>query len=545
MRFETLFTAPEIFIFASKSVEPQDEQGIPNHDMKWICDIPGASQWVDVGGEMLPRYGKIEFLNASLVSSSPGSGIRHEMACWIHFMASIRHAERGLLRYYKPAVHDRSTDCHTFRRSACRFVERSWDFMAPDSIRPLAVTSVGDIGILVQRIGMKWQTFRPECGEMRAEGNGHIIYSTLDRSVGPILHYEHGREPDPLISDKFEMYLVQLRENQLIIPTCQVDMMRFGILPCMDFMGCDRHAIGTIDEVKATLNQLDPTGSASKKVRDNREFEPTATFAFSDLIPMAAPVLRHLGSSIIRIPIPTEHSTGLTSYKEGFVVFRQRLSEYLDQAVDESESNQLGNGSLTDQTCIFTGTLYGNEADTADTQIARKVLHAYDSLKSKYPWWENGIDEDFCAHSFGVPFFDDVQEACRKLTSYFDILRYQPGCDYLYRDLVACHIKHAVNFWHEAHERIREGKARDHHGLCDWLAEGMHLYWDYLPGIIKEMSTKTKAPPSLIREAWIMLMFRAFCWSRCHYICKPEERFPDSTRLPSRYWDSKLPVYLG
>ena len=80
--------------------------------------------------------------------------------------------------------------------------------------------------------------------------------------------------------------------------------------------------MGTIGKVRATLDIFDPTGRSSKKVRDNRQFELTATFGFSDLISKTAPMLRRRRTTINRLSVPTEHSTGLTYAKEGFVVFR-------------------------------------------------------------------------------------------------------------------------------------------------------------------------------------------------------------------------------
>ena len=496
MRFETLFQTPEIFLLRCSPVI-DSRSTVPQQEIKWVGSFPGSSHFFDIA-----------VLDSELVDPSLGTGLHHEMACWLPLLKSIREHESEL-------DFNVATDFHNPQRSACRFVQRSWDFMAPELVRPPATTYVGDIAIIVQRLGMTWQVFRPEDGEMRAEGNGHIIYSTLDRSIGPILHYAYG-QTHSVPFHKHDIYSATPNLIELpFILTAQVDMMRFGLLRCDTMMNCRCIAMGTIAEVRAFLNVLDPTGTASKKVHDNRNFEPTATFGFPDLISMAAPVLRHKGSCNIRLPVPTEHCTGLTSHKEGFVVFHRRLGEYV-----ASEGDQVSEHVLW-------------------------VFRSYDIFKRKYYYWEEGIDASFSRSPSNVSFLDEVHEVWDQTTKYFQNFNGSEKHRLSYRDLVACHTKHAVHFWHEAHEHIREGKAREHYGLCDWLAEGMHLYWDYLPKIVDEMASKSSAPASLVREAWIMLMFRAFCWSRCHYLCRPDERFPDSTRLPSRYWNSKLPVYLG
>ncbi|KAL8800223.1 MAG: hypothetical protein Q9200_007316 [Gallowayella weberi] len=515
MRFETLFETPEIFLLAYKpSIDSTLKSVVTVKEFNWVGSFPGATEFPTAG----PRgtssyYGVTDGLDSRLVNQNLGTGSHHEMACWLPLLHSIRENEN---QSHRSKTYQEATYNHTLRRPACRAIRRSWDFMAPELVKPLAMTYVGDIVIIVQRLGMKWQAFRPEEGEMRAEGNGHITYSTLVRSIGPILHYAHGSiRAVPL--DKWGMNPnAAVPDELLLIPTGEADMMRFGILPCYEeLMGCEHYAMGTIDEVRATLDILDPTGSASKKVRDNRQFESTATFGFSDLIYMAAPMLRLKGNSKIRLPVPTEHCTGLTSNKEGFVVFRERLGQYV------------GDG----------------EAEVS--HHLSWVLESYDSLRSVYTWWENGFEVYIGVTSEYLLFIDQVSDLWDQTTNCFMQLQITPSVSLRYADLVACHIKHAVNSWHEAYGRIQRGQGRDHHGLRDWLAEGMHMYWDYLPNIVKDMAHKSHASESLICEAWITLLFRAFCWSRCHYLCPSEARFPDSTRLPSRYWNSKLPVYLG
>ncbi|KAL8700898.1 MAG: hypothetical protein Q9201_005193 [Fulgogasparrea decipioides] len=525
MRFETLFTTPEIFLMKhTPCTEAMLDHYPKDQTLKWVGDSSGVGSLSENSGIKV-LLTTIEPLDEKFVDPGLSTGSYHEMACWLPFLQELREEE---LHRSRMTSTERDVHYRFLRRPACRPVQRSWDFMAPDLVRPLAVTYVGDIAVIVQRLGMKWHTFRPEEGEMRAEGNGHVIYSTLVRSIGPILHYAHEQTHGVPYSKDGPQSFGELQNDLRFIPTHEVDMMRFGILPCdSDLIYRKRFVIGTFDEVRATLDILDPTGAASKKVRDNRQFESTATFGFSDLISMAAPMLRPKGSFMVSLPVPTEHASGLTTCKEGFVVFRQRLSEYI-------------------------------HTESGGSRSPSWVLEMYDSLKVKYPYWENGFDANVPYLPDGHEFLDQVHDIWAQTTDYFQELHaslvvwmqdrfgHLPLPDMFdYEALMACHIKHAVNFWHEAHARIANNEVRDHHGLTDWLAEGMHLYWDYLPKIVSEMAPKTKASEATIREAWIMLMFRAFCWSRCHYVGPPYARYPESSRLPSRYWNSKLPVYMG
>lgn len=201
------------------------------------------------------------------------------------------------------------------------FRERSWDFMPPDIVRPFAVTNISNIGVMARRLGMTWTDFRPEDGIMRAEGNGHVLNSTLVRSIGILLQYMYVglRDSDTTLSRNSAML-------NPYIPTREADMLCFGILPCYTSLIPHRaFKIGTIEDVYTTMNILDETRKASKKIKDVRGIVPTCTFGFSDLIPLAAPMMRLRGTTVIRLPIPTEYCVGLMCHKEGFVVFHNRL----------------------------------------------------------------------------------------------------------------------------------------------------------------------------------------------------------------------------
>ena len=114
-----------------------------------------------------------------------------------------------------------------------------------------------------------------------------------------------------------------------------------------------------------------------------------------------------------------------------------------------------------------------------------------------------------------------------------------------YLDLMACHISHAVNYWTDAWQRLKEGSARENYGLRPLEAEGAHLYFDYLILIVEDMRRKGfEGPDKLVHEAWFTLMFRAFCWRRCHSFHPGEDNRHKGSPLPSRYWDCQLPVYI-
>lgn len=294
-------------------------------------------------------------------------------------------------------------------------------------------------------------------------------------------------------------------------------MLGFGMLPGFKPLNIPEHRIGSIEEVFLTLDSLDGSGNAKKVVRDARTIEATCTFGFSDLIPMATPILRRRNSTIIRVPIPTEYCVGLTCHKEGLVVFHHRLEEHI-------------------------ATHAGQKPDRRTW-----VLKRYESLKDRYSEWEDEVEANKHANGRSHEFLDEVHDLWDETTAYFvDLQHSHPS--FKYTDLMASHIRHAVLYWNDAWANLRgdDGrKTHDHYGLRDWIAEGAHMYWEYLPSITTDIKRKSDVDDSFVHEAWILMMFRAFCWWRCHYMMPGQDMAKDSSRLPSRYWDSKQSVFIG
>ena len=445
-----------------------------------------------------------------------------ELACWLAFLASLHRNEWELQRYgcysrdlpyESPGVQKQLVG------PAVRFREMSWDFMPPDIVRPLAITTVSDIAIMVRRLGMSWVVFNPEEGIMRAEGKGHGISSTFVRSMGVILQYIRIAGSATHLPKLLPSFVRELSKSELYVPTREADMMGFGILPGHDRLAIPSLKIGTSDEVFASMDILDSTRKASRKLRDIRnllvgKWDAHATYGFSDLISLATPMIRRRHSTIIRVPMPAEHSSSLLSHKEGFVVFHNRLKEYL------------------------------RASEKTSLMQAHWVLEQYEHLQVQYSEWENGARTHEEVNDCNLNFLEEVHGLWNAATDYF--VRLHETHQLRYFDLMAVHVSHAVNYWGDAWGQVKQGKLRDNYGLRFLEAEGTHLYFDYLPRIVSDMKERGfDGPEEIVHEAWFTLIFRAFCWWRCHSLHPGEDQSYKGMTIRSRYWDSKLPVYIG
>lgn len=121
-------------------------------------------------------------------------------------------------------------------------------------------------------------------------------------------------------------------------------------------------------------------------------------------------------------------------------------------------------------------------------------------------------------------------------------------CKINYRILVAEHALAAMSWTY------REPRDKDdflyRHALdatCSIeIASSMCDCFSHLPEMANNVIEKCRHwKPDLsltvdaVEDAWFSMMFRAFCWQRSHVM------ITGTAPLPSEYWNSKLPVYIG
>ncbi|KAL8827388.1 MAG: hypothetical protein Q9191_003213 [Dirinaria sp. TL-2023a] len=473
----------------------------------------------------MPRLqldGSIESMKTTYSEPSANSSSGpNELVSWVRFIEALHVSSGETMRKMMP-VKLSSNEKHLWTRIEgfvlpdLKIQQHSWDFVPPEVVRPLAVVGISDIAILARRLGMIWNQFDPSEGNMKAEGNGHMISSTIVRSMGTVLQIGI---KDPLrVSHEYKQEDI----NELYIPSNIADKMGFGILTGDSRLGLPDYKLGTEAEVLATLrNHVDV--QAADTVKSIVEANPGWTPGISDIIGFASPMIRVNGSSFVRVPQPAGFAIGLTHEEPGFVVFFNRLKDLLAERDAKSQP-------VSVQT--------------------RSILHQYEELREKYGnQWE---DHRICNQRLNdrdVAFMEDLHRRHDSATEYFVNLSSQSGDGkwmsqpFNYADLMYSHIKFAVNYFPDAVERINASpsRARNHYGLRvpGWLAEGAHIYFDNIPKVAKEMEARGfRSVPKVIEEAWLTMMWKGFLWHRCHFMV-------EGARVPSAHYGSKLPVYIG
>jgi hypothetical protein len=138
----------------------------------------------------------------------------NDLVSWNHLLTTLQFSERTFANHI-------NAEFEPDLEPAIQISNRSWDFVPPEVVRPYAVTTAGDIAIIVQRLGMSWKDFNPREGLLRAEGNNCLITSTLVRSLGILISFS----ADNHLIDDHEIH------KNIYVPSWNASMLGFGLVP--------------------------------------------------------------------------------------------------------------------------------------------------------------------------------------------------------------------------------------------------------------------------------------------------------------------------
>ena len=435
----------------------------------------------------------------------PGPGYSkysHETVCWISFLHQIHICTERL----------GFSDTSGISLPALIFRERSWDFQLPDIALPLAMCSVSDIAVIARRLGMRWKDFRPFDGSLKAEGHFQVMTSTTVRSLGIVMQYTYSWKEDWRQSYSFGMVkgLTFMKEREEIyMPTSAADCLGFGIIRgCWQILIPD-FTLGTQADVVAALGMLDESGTSAATLRSLYMADPGYHLRTGDLVAMTMVMARLRGRSQIQIPAPSENMHGFTTSTRGRSAFRACLAKYI-------EENPGASGTQT-----------------------QLILATCQNLRNEWKEWERkNVSQtsgfgDALPHKINTFFADAVHEQYDLATDW--ITRNNP---HLYRTILGAHIRHAI---------FREGGETEIHASKNPEHErDVNAYFFAWPKILEDLKQDISIADGAhdsefqkkLFDTWVVMLFRACCWGAVH--C-----FVPGERVPSQFYGSQLPVYIG
>jgi hypothetical protein len=354
---------------------------------------------------------------------------------------------------------------------------------------------------MARRLGMRWKDFRPYDGSLKAEGHFQVMTSTNVRSLGILLQYSYTWKEEWRPSYRFGMIRGFTKQKaERYVPTTGADLLGFGIISGSAAIHIPRFTIGTSDEIVASFGILDESGRSALRLRDLLRDNPGYNPRMGDLVAMTMGMVRLRGRSHVQVPAPSENMLGFSTSSRGRRAFRLCLEEYVSN----------GNYEMGPQTEV--------------------VLSACQHLSETWKEWES----ERLDYAEDVPlrlmpdYLDAIHDEYDKLKKW---IIHQKGP--IYRTVLGAHLRHAI---------FREnGQMSTFAGPSPYpnYEADVEAYFAVWPTILADLSDgKEDYHAKILFDTWVVMLFRACCWSACHF-------FVPGERVPSEYYGSQLPVYIG
>lgn len=427
--------------------------------------------------------------------------------CWVALLAHLHRQGGNIVADFMQHAGPRTT---TVSLPTVQFIRKSWDFMPPDVVRPMASTTVSDIAVMAKRLGMIWKTFDP--GEsMRAEGNGHVFTSSIARSLGIILQYSFTARTK--------------NDNSFYVPVVQADKLGFGLvefdttlfgegvldfdLDIGSFNGLAHSLTLLLSKYGINWDRTEPMMLYVKTEMDkgDRRF----IRGFNDLLPLCSRSLVLPCPTIgwmDRIPAPNTYSAGVTSSRAGFQVFTKRL----EQLVSERGTD-------------------------VSPQLGVILVYAQDLNSAKYDalWYTGFLEGDAQTKR------DKLELRNLSIDYQVTMTKFLQDSKVIYARLV---IEHILSATLPAESDLPPPSVNT--GLwsedLNWRhVASMEDYFKKLPEVLQKVANQHQyhLTETQVEDAWFSMIFKAICWQRCHVM------IISAPPLPSEYWNSKMPVYIG
>ncbi|KAL9110320.1 MAG: hypothetical protein Q9227_005051 [Pyrenula ochraceoflavens] len=409
--------------------------------------------------------------------------------------------------------------------------ERSWDFVPPDVVRPLASIRINTLIILVTRLGMEWRGLSLASSHLEnalsADGNGYVVGSTSIRGLGTVVRFGNtGKTSQPTAR----------------IPSTAADKMLFGILPGCQTPGrkplCDEYRlIG--DDRKAYFRQVfEDLRVSDSTIEDFCGPELREKHAFRERIFIRCAVNDTLILLCPFLPLEKSPSTDIAFYAWAG---QNRMSSMV---MWETRRPLL--------------TLLSARPKTGEMHYVHSALEYLQGEEGyKYDYYHVGPTARWSIMNTtqepGVarPDAKAVQHFVEKLrryfdhtTTYFDNLQGPPLSEtektdiqsqLTYTDLVGAH---AELRW-EAGIFVREARRFLHWGEdSDWVrpSPGFPEAWDTtyvtvekIPELCEDLRKKgCTLSNEKMEEAWWMLQLRGIVWTMSVNCLNPGEPIPSS-----------------
>jgi hypothetical protein len=546
-RFETLYSTPEIFMtdMFYPICSAEYLLGLNDMELNKLWSAPGPNNYGRLAGESRSNGDLVGWLE-----------LLSQMHRSTHKSLSPAKTKDDVNREIKLVNAHQQFHSDYRRIPAIEVVERSWDFQPPDVSRPLAKTTLSTLAVMARRMGMRWKVFRPEDGIMHAEGGGHVLTSTVVRTLGLVVQYNyHGQTGSFFLNNSYSRKagLGTARKNEEIyIPTREADSLGAGVVRGDERLGLSDFVLTTQDDIVDALNSLVSRNGMGDLLKEILRFDAGFMFPVGDLIafsmiPMCIPNQGEY-MSLVQIPAPSDNTGGVTASRAGRLSLRGSLRDHLGDVYlhNALETQSFADVLETELSAGISETASSTDparftASWALTKIEQLIIEADDddSLKKNPP--KNAEDEGWIVRrkTSVVTLALDILAQC---SDYFSSLSSEIP-QFTYPAFLDSHIRCCV-FGFELKDNWDNGREpgsierRMMQNFTRSEYDQVRQYFDRLPLLMDHWKMWGWTDKGQILDVWTVMMLRAFCWGICHF-------FVPGERVPIRYYGSQLPVWLS
>jgi hypothetical protein len=226
LRFEVVFETPVIFL-----APPSNDKG-PIYGRK-IHNLDGSDASYKESNTLKPDKERMQKITTA----------DDERASWVTLLAALQKSEADSREWEsKLRTSPRGTKYEDPEYTICYSIQkktRSYDFMPPAVTKPYATTTISHLVEMTGMLGIYWKAFDIVKGNVRAEGNGYIVTSTLVNGLG--------------VLTTFSITGSSSFTEKRVIPFHEVKELVFGFVPSI--LGVPLE-LGNLDRVKRTLTTL-------------------------------------------------------------------------------------------------------------------------------------------------------------------------------------------------------------------------------------------------------------------------------------------------
>jgi hypothetical protein len=225
LRFEVLFETPVLFV-----AFPGNTKGPIKRP---IFDVDGSDKSYDATNTVKP--GKESISNISTADD--------EKASWVTFLEAIQRKERDSRKWendHLVSVTGKKYDSpkysvlHQLQKKI-----RSYDFVPTGVTKPFATTTISHLVETAALLGMFWKSFNVARGNLRAEGNGYMLTTTIVNGLGLMVSFSITGQSKFL--------------DSRVIPSYDVKELVFGFVPSVLDRLLD---VGNVERMKKTLTTM-------------------------------------------------------------------------------------------------------------------------------------------------------------------------------------------------------------------------------------------------------------------------------------------------